>query len=388
MPHILVNKQELIKLPFRKDDYLFEFYATYDKKKLILLGVKYKNNSFLLEIKDKENNFLIKYEKYTRPSSVEIIKNALKYFAELNKFTYLKENINTKNKNPFLDENILKEPTFFETFTKSDRSISIEIGFGTGRHLLHLAKTNSTKLYIGIEIHKTSIEQVIRHIKSNNILNILIVDFDARLFLELLKSNSISEIFIHFPVPWDKNIMRRVVDKEFLMETTRVLKKKGLLEIRTDSENYYNYCIAMFNKVGIKNVSISKNKEIQIISKYEERWKKMNKNIFTLRFINNTLSKEKKINFDFNFVDNFTVIDFLKLENKKIVEGTIFINFYYIFNINDSNKIIKVSFGDFNRSETMFLRYSSKKISYYPKLPIKTSTNILIHKKIIKILTS
>jgi len=33
----------------------------------------------------------------------------------------------------------------------------------------------------------------------------LILDYDARVFLEFLPSNSAKQIFVHFPVPWDKN---------------------------------------------------------------------------------------------------------------------------------------------------------------------------------------
>lgn len=131
----------------------------------------------------------------------------------------------------------LKNIEFFASDFKENREIRVEIGFGSGRHLLHQAQNNPNVLFIGIEIHKPSIEQVLKQINIQNIKNIYILEYDARLFMELLPSNSVGKIFVHFPVPWDKKPHRRVISAAFVNEAKRVLMAQGTLELRTDSDN-------------------------------------------------------------------------------------------------------------------------------------------------------
>ncbi len=54
----------------------------------------------------------------------------------------------------------------------------------------------------------------------------------------LLTSNKVEKIFVHFPVPWDKKPHRRIFSNEFINEALRILKIKGTLELRTDSRKY------------------------------------------------------------------------------------------------------------------------------------------------------
>ena len=63
---------------------------------------------------------------------------------------------------------------------------------------------------------------------------------------EMLPSNRCTQIFVHFPVPWDKRPHRRVISPSFLAESMRVLEKGGRLELRTDSDKYFWYSLETF----------------------------------------------------------------------------------------------------------------------------------------------
>ncbi len=123
-----------------------------------------------------------------------------------------------KKHNKFGKE-VLKE---FENINFSFRDVSIEIGFGSGKHILYQAKKNPHELFIGIEIHTPSAQQLLRQIELQNIENIWVINYDARLLLEMIASNSINRVFVHFPVPWDKKPHRRVISQSFLKEAMRV----------------------------------------------------------------------------------------------------------------------------------------------------------------------
>ena len=135
----------------------------------------------------------------------------------------------------------LKEIDFFAHDFNVSREIWVEIGFGSGRHLLHQAKKHPEIQFIGLEIHKPSIEQVLKQCELQGISNILVVDYDARLFMEFLASNVVGRILVHFPVPWDKKPHRRVFSAAFIEEALRVLRPNGTLELRTDSQLYFEF---------------------------------------------------------------------------------------------------------------------------------------------------
>ena len=125
-----------------------------------------------------------------------------------------------------------------------------------------------------------------KQITIQNLDNLLVLDYDARLFMELIPSNIVGKVYVHFPVPWDKKPHRRVISTSFIEEARRVLKVDGQLELRTDSENYYAYSYETFINFQKTILHINKNKDIAISSKYEDRWKKMEKNIYDVTMIN------------------------------------------------------------------------------------------------------
>lgn len=92
--------------------------------------------------------------------------------------------------------------------------------------MLHNAKNHPEILHIGLEIHSPSLEQVARQIGLLELDNILILAYDARIFLELLPSNILDKIFIHFPVPWDKQPNRRILNKAFFVSKWARVKTK------------------------------------------------------------------------------------------------------------------------------------------------------------------
>ncbi|MCD6172223.1 MAG: tRNA (guanosine(46)-N7)-methyltransferase TrmB, partial [Sulfurimonas sp.] len=307
MPHLHIDKFETINFPQAVDGVNFDFIvknANHDKEFLISTTVE--NDKFFLLAKLDEKKNLLKSDKLTRPSSIHNVHKALLAYSKLAKLDVLSSNVPEQEKNIHLQEvNALKDISYFASKFPDAKDVRIEIGFGSGRHLLHQAVNNPEILFIGIEIHRPSIEQVLKQVAIQNLENLLILDYDARLFMELVPSNIVGKIYVHFPVPWDKKPHRRVISTSFIQEANRVLSVGGKLELRTDSENYYAYSYETFIAFNKTTLHINKNKDIAISSKYEDRWKKMEKNIYDVTMINEEESKELSIegNFDFSSVE-------------------------------------------------------------------------------------
>jgi len=395
MPHIAFEKGSLPTTPFTQDHMAFLFTAISffqkekDKKPEYKIAVEHKDLEFLLTIKQKDNDYLIKSDKTTRISPVYHIKRALNsYVFSSNLKTIFTNTINVKQKKEHKHK-YLKDISFFVEKFKTKKDIQIEIGFGSGRHLLYQAKQNPDVQFIGLEIHFPSIEQLLKQLELQNITNVLVVNYDARLFMEFIESNTVKRIFVHFPIPWDKKPHRRVFSKEFINEALRVLKIDGTLELRTDSRKYFDFCLDLLTNLAKASFTIDINKDLEVISKYEDRWKKQGKNIYDITLISKTEDKKKDLNYNFDFDFEINFERFLTLSScKAIIMKNFFIHIEKLYTIleKDNSGLIKLTMGDFNKPITKYLLVNGGKISYYQGSPLPTSSNIEADKKLKEIL--
>jgi len=388
MPHLHIEEFKEIEFPCSTDEVSFNFIASnsnHEDEKLISVTVE--DEDFFLLVKVEENRSLLKSDKLTRPASIYSVHRALLGYAGLAKLNVISSNVPEYQKNIHLqDSSALKKIEYFAKDFPCDREVRVEVGFGSGRHLLHQAVNNPDILFIGIEIHRPSIEQVLKQISIQKLDNLLVLDYDARLFMELIPSNIVGKVYVHFPVPWDKKPHRRVISTSFIEEARRVLKIDGQLELRTDSENYYAYSYETFIAFNKTILHINKNKDIAISSKYEDRWKKMEKNIYDVTMINEEESSPLLIEGDFNF-STFTASheDVLKLHaTTERFEGG-FIHFERVYKT-QNGVMLRISMGSFDRPEHTYILIDSNEISYYPEIPLKSKSNLTAHKFLDKVL--
>ncbi len=386
MPHLKVTPFDtsLLEEQFSQSK-IITFRAKALKGDDELLGVEHGGEEFLLQLKPDEKATLLKYDKVTRPLKVNLLKEALdKVSKELN-LEIQSSNIAMSNTKPALSSEYFKKIEDFENITYPKEKISVEVGFGSGRHLLHQAKKNPDTLFIGIEIHTPSAQQVLKQIELQELDNIWVVNYDARLFLEMLPSNSCEQIFVHFPVPWDKKPQRRVISTSFVAESMRVLRVGGRLELRTDSDKYFWYALETFFSVPKVEVEVRKNEALEVTSKYEARWKRQEKDIYDV-YVKCTQDSEPKIlSVDFNF----NIVKYRKgleeeLPKKAMVFDGYFVHFERMYKIGEEKLLVKCAFGSFDRPEHKYILIEENSCRYFVSPPVKTTVNYEAHKKIME----
>lgn len=394
MPHIVFSKSKTLEVPSQCDGVTFNFIAaSYNftqkpRKTEYKIGITHDNKEFLLTLKEKKEHQLLKADKVTRVTPVTIVKDAINAYA---KATDAKvEFSNTQNFSQKVEpqKEYLKEIDYFVNEFDTNKEIQIEIGFGSGRHLLHQAKENPDVQFIGLEIHTPSIEQMLKQVKIQGLTNILAVNYDARLFMEFIKSNSVSKIFVHFPVPWDKKPHRRVYSTEFINEALRILNIGGTLELRTDSRKYFDYCTDLLTHLPKGRITIDINKDLKVSSKYEDRWKKQGKHIYDVVLECQQSDEDITIDKDFNF-DKELDFEYIKnnIPSKAIVEEDYVVHVEDIFEIDEKSGLIQLTLGSFNRPLTKYIKIDNGKAYYFQGNPVPSSANIHAHKKIKEILT-
>ena len=382
MPHIKVKSFDTILLDVLVDESsIFEFRAIADVGDGEILGVRYEDEAFLLEIKKKNDGYLIKPDTVSRPLDVNKIKKVLALLIVEARLEVLHSNITLSPYKPPLAKEANKKIRDFENPEFNRDKVAIEVGFGSGRHLLYQAKNNPDTLYIGIEIHTPSAQQVLKQIELQGIENIWIVNYDARLLLEMMPSNSCTSIFVHFPVPWDKKPHRRVISSRFLDESLRVLVVDGELELRTDSDRYYIYALETFSAHPKISFTVEKNFDLSVISKYEDRWRAQEKDIYTVTVRCKLVSEELKKEYDFSFNDKVSKL--VELPKEAIVKKDFFIHFERRYEIPGSESaIVKCAFGSFDKPEHKYLYFKDQKLGYYPQNPVQTEPNHRAHQHI------
>ena len=385
MPHLKVTPFDISRVEQLCNDEDILFVAHSSNKNDILIALLYKNEEFLLQLKIETKETLLKYDKVTRPLNVNLLKEAIAKVAKLLKLEILSSNIAISSTKISPSNTYLKKIEDFENIVYPKEKVSVEVGFGSGKHLLYQAIKNPDTLFIGLEIHTPSAQQVLKQIALQNLDNIWVVNYDARLFLEMLPSNLCDKIFVHFPVPWDKKPQRRVISKSFLQESNRVLRQGGQLELRTDSNNYFWYALETFFNQDKIEVEVRKNEALEVTSKYEARWLRQEKDIYDVYVKSKEISPitHNDIVFDFNGL-KYTLNIEETLSKEALVFKTYFIHFERVYKILSRGILIKCAFGSFDRPEHKYILLDEKGCRYFSASPVKTRVNLEAHQMLCK----
>ncbi|PAF51017.1 tRNA (guanosine(46)-N7)-methyltransferase TrmB [Helicobacter sp. 13S00477-4] len=381
MPHFLA-KDLFLQTPFSEDGYEFLYQArSLRKPNESLICISYGKHIFFLREVERKKDILIKAEKNTKPNPTGILKGALRVLAK--RACVISHNLNEDSSKQTNQSDFLLKPSQIMSMELND--FCIEIGFGSGRHLLKMAQENPDQKYIGVEIHTPSIEQILRQVQLLDLKNIFVVCMDARILLEILPSNRCQAIYIHFPIPWNKKPHRRVIVPALMNEAMRVLKKDSMLHFRTDDEVYFKDVFESILSEKNVRIEVAKNLSNTIVSKYEARWQRQQKNIFDLKVFCLKEDKEQKIEYDFNF-DFFDIKESI-CESQKIVRQDYFLHICDVFKTQDK-VILSVSFGNFNQPVNKMVIFDKKnqEAFYFGEKPLATCANVMAHQELLKLL--
>ncbi|WP_298979990.1 tRNA (guanosine(46)-N7)-methyltransferase TrmB [uncultured Campylobacter sp.] len=334
MPNFITQSVSLPPLPARFGE--VEFLETARGRNLMLVRTKSFDSEFFIIVKPSGDKVIVKGEKITKPAKIGHLQRALEIFKERfcgqiisQAFAY-KDSSLTEKTPLILGENKILSLVKSSKFNK----IFIEIGFGSGRHLLHQARSNQDALLIGIEIYKPAIEQVAKLAIREGLQNIALIATDARVLLSLLPAGCLQRVFLHFPVPWDDAPHRRVISDEFASQIARTLGRGGRFELRTDSEEYFLYAMQKLSpyvqrKAG--EISHFKNRDAAVASKYEDRWRKMDKDIYDLIYENKTAGQAEPQRFEMEFLKFDAAAIARNFKNSTFKGEDFFVHFEEIF---------------------------------------------------------
>lgn len=137
-----------------------------------------------------------------------------------------------------------------ELFQKPYDHYNLEIGFGSGEHLITQAKNNPSTGFIGVEVFLNGLVNCVQQMQALRLNNIRLYSDDVRPLLRGISDESLDQIFILFPDPWPKarHHKRRLINPENLKIFARLLKLGGKLRIASDDVSYLEWIEDTFQK--------------------------------------------------------------------------------------------------------------------------------------------
>ncbi len=170
-----------------------------------------------------------------------------------------------------------------EQFGEPARRV-VEIGFGMGDSLIHMAQADPATHFIGIEVHRPGVGRLLSQVLTENIRNVRVYAEDAvQVFADCLAPDSLDAVHIFFPDPWHKkrHHKRRLIQPEWIRELTLRLKPAGYLHLATDWEPYAEHMFdvleadpALVNASGTPRTSVPR-PDYRPLTKFEARGERL-----------------------------------------------------------------------------------------------------------------
>ena len=135
-------------------------------------------------------------------------------------------------------------------------ALELEIGAGHGGFALAFARARPERALVAIEQRRKFADELRARAEKRGHSALLVVHGDARVLApRLFAAGSLAAIHVHFPDPWWKRRHhgRRLVDDRMSVLLRGLLRPGGLLDFRTDVEEYALGAVERLEAVGFRN---------------------------------------------------------------------------------------------------------------------------------------
>lgn len=175
-------------------------------------------------------------------------KNKLKRFRENKKFG----NVVQPTREEILEGKFKYKGNWSSDFFKNDNPLVLELGCGKGEYTVALAEKFKDKNFLGIDIKGARFWRGAKTAIEENISNAGFLRAQIELIDLIFEKNEVDEIWITFPDPQIKyrRTKHRLTNPDFLSKYRKILKPKGLVHLKTDSEFMHGYTLGILSGMG------------------------------------------------------------------------------------------------------------------------------------------
>jgi tRNA (guanine-N7-)-methyltransferase len=184
-----------------------------------------------------------------------------------------------------------KELNLESTFERIAPCI-LEIGFGNGTSLSDMAANNLEQDYIGIEVHRPGVGNLLLQIEDRDLTNLRVINDDAvDVLKQMIANDSLDAVYLFFADPWHKtrHYKRRIVQEDFVQLLRAKLKTGGIFHMATDWHDYAKHMMRVMNvSEGFENTAgqdqYLPRPDYRPLTKFEQRGQRLGHGVWDLIF--------------------------------------------------------------------------------------------------------
>jgi tRNA (guanine-N7-)-methyltransferase len=144
-----------------------------------------------------------------------------------------------------------------EEIFRNQNPVVLELGCGKGEYTIGLASKFTHKNFIGVDIKGARMWRGAKTSNEQKLSNVAFLRTRIEFITSFFITDEVDEIWITFPDPHPgrSNSNKRLTSPWFLNSYRRFLKNGGLIHLKTDNTELYNYTRAVANINGLETLS-------------------------------------------------------------------------------------------------------------------------------------
>ncbi len=174
-------------------------------------------------------------------------KNKLKKFSEVLTYPNVYQNFDPKYPRLVIGENteVDLKGKWTEQHFKNNHPLTLELACGRGEYTVALAKAYPEQNFIGIDVKGARIWQGASQALEQNLSNAAFLRTRIEQINLFVGADEVDEIWITFPDPFlrESKDRKRLTSSRFLDLYKKIIKKGGILHLKTDSPVLYDFTL-------------------------------------------------------------------------------------------------------------------------------------------------
>ena len=170
-------------------------------------------------------------------------------------------------------------PGQWKQFFKNEHPITLELACGKGEYAVGLGRLYPSRNFIGIDIKGNRIWREAKTALEEGLNNVAFLRSQIDKVTDYFQPGEVAEIWITFPDPQLRasRAKKRLTHPRFLRLYQRFLQSNGLVHLKTDSPDLYEFTLTVINLFGLEVIDQSGDvyantdikQELQIKTHYE-----------------------------------------------------------------------------------------------------------------------
>ena len=162
----------------------------------------------------------------------------------------------------------------------NDNPVDLEIGCGKGGFVCELARRNSNRNYIALEMVSNVVISAMENAYKAGLSNVRFLNIRAECLPCYIPENSVENVYLNFSTPLPKlgYATQRLTHRNFLAMYETLLKAGGKVIQKTDDRPFFDFSLDEYRACGFEltelsfNLHENGNPDGNIVTEYEQKW--------------------------------------------------------------------------------------------------------------------